>query len=220
MKTCLSLYTFIDIPTEWLKDDSNLIQSEERRVSKEDIAGFRKGNYKDAPKHIKTKWLMVMLVLLPCINSNYTKKVRASELARDFTCVSDEALVLWHLLVYGPTWEKEAEEGTKKKTGKQTGEHYSKTEWDLYCVTHAGIQEARDHPETAVGWDEAVKAEAICQLTKGKGDCSFLGVNEEQVDGIPASLKQVTTTSYVMRYSPGKAARVQKRSIGMLYEEV
>ena len=65
-------------------------------MAAEDLNLFRVGTFSDAASHIKDKWYMVMLDLLPCICKKYTKVVRASEvLAAQITTGSDEALLLW-----------------------------------------------------------------------------------------------------------------------------
>ena len=91
-----------------------MLDSEEAAITVQDINGFQEGKFDDAHYSIQAKWLMVMQVLLPCISGNYMKKVRDSKLARDFTTASHETLVLWHLMLFDLTWEKEAKVEKKK----------------------------------------------------------------------------------------------------------
>ena len=74
-----------------------MLDSKEAAITVQDINGFREGNFDDAHYNIKAKWLIVMLVLLPCVSGNYMKIVSVCELAKNFTTISDKTLLLWHL---------------------------------------------------------------------------------------------------------------------------
>ena len=181
--------------------------SEEAGITLEDINAFRQGSFNDATMNIQAKWYMVMLELLPIVCSKYTKAVRGSELAREFTTPSDETLVYWHLVLYGPTWEKgrkDSADATGKKGGKQVGEHYTRTKMDLFYDIFTRIAKAREDPDEGKDWDEAVREEARRRHSNGK------------TTGKPGEEKETTERTkraYIVRFSPGKKMRVEKKPV-------
>ena len=191
--------------------------NEEAGVTIDDIKAFRVGRFDDASKNIKAKWYMVMLKLLPCVCGKYTKLVKESTLPKDFTTTSDEALVLWHLLLYGPTWEEEAKEeqenyeGTEKKKGKQKGDHYSRTQINKFYEIFTEVWEARqDATPGKDSWDEAIREEAKRQNQKGKRKYKLVTDEKEQ--------SNETKQKFVVKFSPGKKMRVIMRSNTTSYE--
>ena len=193
---------------------------EESPVTQEDINEFRKGRFKDATENIKAKWYMVMLDLLPGVCGKFTKTVKSRELARTFTTVSDEALVYWHLILYGPEWEKKSQEHLDGNKGgkKKEGNHYSRTEMDLFYDLYTSVMEKREATTAECdGWDEAVKEEAIRQLKRGENRYQLS--KGEQVDAMQEP-NENPKARYLIKYSPGKTMRVQKRPLCVLYEEV
>jgi hypothetical protein len=160
-------------------------------ITKDDIASFRVGNFKDASENIKTKWYMVMLGFLPSISRKYnTPALRASDLATNLTSASDEAFLFWCLCLFGQKWSTneagcnqnkdidEDEEASppvqkKRKTG---GPHVARTHQDLFWDLFITVTEARcDEVLRETGWDEALKEKAEQELLKGNG-------NEREVD--------------------------------------
>ena len=172
-------------------------------VTKEDIACFREGNFIEASENIKEKWCMVMLDLLPSIGSMYTKLIRAESLATEVTTVSDEAILLWWLHLYGRMWSKEAEMNKKLKT---EGEHHSRTEMNLFYGFFSKVFDARKDPVEGVGWDTVLKQEAIRRLSIGKNGQQKGGTGEWEDSQAP----KLETAVYVTKYSPGKSMRVEK----------
>lgn len=191
------------------------MSSEEAGITSDDIKAFRVGSFDSATKNIKAKWYMVMLKLLPCVCGKYTKLVKASTLAKDFTTTSDEALVLWHLLLYGPTWEEEAKEeqenreGAEKRKGKPKGDHYSRTQINLFYETFTQVWEARNAASTGKDWDEAVRDEAKRQNQKGKRMYKLVGDSKDASDE--------AKPTFVVKFSPGKKMRVFRSSEPTLY---
>ena len=188
--------------------------SEEAGITKEDINSFRVGDFHNAADNLKAKWYTVMLIFLPTFCGKFTKKVRASELASKFTSISDEAIVLWHIFLYGPTWEKVAKEQNKKKQKKE-GQHYSRTEMNLFYDLHTRIEESRSNLITGEGWDKAVRDEAIRQMNRGKSKYQTEG--KEQMENSQGTLEPIIR--YDVKFSPGKSIRLQKRTVTLLYED-
>ena len=194
----------LNIPsTAWLRANNNKwIETDDSGVTEEDINAFRVGDFANASEKLKEKWYMVMLDLLPVVCTKYTKAVKESALARDFTTASDETLVLWHLLLYGPSWEKMVKEvKDEKKKGKLVGEHFTRTEMDRFYDIYVKVVEARSNPATGEDWDEAIREEANLRGF-GKGKRSSNAVNE---------FSEKKKRTYDIKFSPGKKMRVEKR---------
>ena len=191
-------------------------------MAAEDLDLFRVGTFSDADSHIKDKWYMVMLDLLPCICKKYTKVVRASEvLAAQITTGSDEALLLWWLALNSAKWTKLAQEKAvvndqdhdeptneppTKRTRKQTGAHDSRVGINLYYEICHRTSAARNDPKTGEEWDKALILEA-----KRRRDNDSKGHKGK-------TTTKVCQDTYVLCYSPGKEPHYERKAAPVPYE--